>query len=351
MTTYKKRYGNSMKKITAVLTGTILMITLALSVSAQASDDTTARDFYQELEKVIADSAAQDPGNDQADISDGFPGLADPVFMYREGDAEYDLNEAIADPGNGIILQMADGSDPADENAEPADFIAEEEGFPWQAFSEPVKPDEEQPDMPEPAPAPEPAGCTVSLNISNGGYEGDIYNATGYYSRTADTLKVNIAQDAQLTGDIALTSYVHGIMLGELSADDIISAVNSVNQVTAGQDPLNEDDRIMEYAFIDASGNVTGNSEDAYAVQFTKFPVSAQYLSDQVINSLNYNGKAGLEVYVDGTWTIRSASLITYLEIAEGAYVYGELIELADGSMMIIASEKQIEPGKYGKTA
>ena len=67
-----------------------------------------------------------------------------------------------------------------------------------------------------------------------------------------------------------------------------------------------------------------------------------------MINLINYNGLASIDVDAAGEWKISSASLITYLEVEEGAHVYGEMIELADGSILIIPSEKTIGPGSYG---
>lgn len=180
---------------------------------------------------------------------------------------------------------------------------------------------------------------SVQVRFANGTYEGCVYNGTGYYEQAGDALHVTIAKDAELTGDIALTSYVHGIFLDGREVDDVIAAIEKENEAN---------EHSIEYVLLDADGNVTDDKEKAAAVQFTRFSGAACYLLGHVINKTHYNGLAAVYVTVEGTWTPTAESLVNGLEIKEGAHVKGKITRLEDGSILIQPSEEELAPGIYG---
>jgi len=191
-------------------------------------------------------------------------------------------------------------------------------------------------------------GNQVTVNFKNHLYDGDLYNATGYYNQASDALTVNIDVSATLQGDIALASHVHGIWLNGRPVDDVIAAIDAANAYHANIGGYYEGLEDIEYVFLDAEGAVTEDKDAAVAIQFTKFSTAEYYLLGQVLNMINNNGLATIDVNVDGVWYPQRASLVTYLKVAEGAHVYGTVTELEDGSVLITPSEETVEPGEYG---
>ena len=327
-----------MKKILSITVCTAMIFALTVVSYAQETDS-SAQDFYQQVEGVVSTSDnSVNPQDAALSIPEDFPGDLMPGILYINGDETYEPDSETFDAANGIILQMIDDSvSDADKSQEQNGFVQEAAGFPAQIYAEPPASDAEDAENTEQNVV---IGSRVCLNLTSGKFEGDIYNATGYYAQAPDILEVNISQDAQLEGDIALTSYVHGIMLGETKAQDLADKINEING--------DAEPGIIEYVFMDSRGQVTDTAEDAYAVQFTRFPEGAKQISGSVINYINYNGRSEVQVNVNGTWKVRSAALITCLNIDEKALVYGEIIELADKSLLIIPSEETIKPGEYG---
>ena len=301
------------------------------------------------------------------------------TFVYRDGNVDYRLSGTAVNPKNGIILQMMDndnsnvGDGPIGQSFDK--YFYEEAGFPSEAYEtdasyvrttdgdiDPAKTYYAEAGNNEYVEVENPVqeglvayyekttpGSFVTLSLANGEYNGDIYNATGYYGQASDNLEVTIADDAVLGGDIALTTHVHGIMLNGRNVDDVIAAIESADsrhdEITEG---FYSDLDDIKYVFIDSEGNVTDNKDEADAVQFTQFTSVEYYLIMQVINKVLYNGDASINVIVNGTWKPQSESLITYLEIAEGAHVYGDLTVLDDDSILITPSDNEIEAGTYG---
>lgn len=182
------------------------------------------------------------------------------TFMYRDSNVDYILNGAEVHPGNGIILQMMDndnstvGDGPVEQSFD--HYFYEEAGFPTTVSevdasyirTEDTKVDPSKTyyqeagnntyeEVAEPTDAGTVAyyektspGSFVTLSIAKGEYEGDVYNATGYYGQAPDALEVTIADDAALTGDIALASHVHGIMLNDRDVDDVIAAIDEAQR-------------------------------------------------------------------------------------------------------------------------
>jgi hypothetical protein len=50
---------------------------------------------------------------------------------------------------------------------------------------------------------------SVTLNLTNGHYKGNVFNGTGYYTQLGDALEVNIGKHAALKGAISLTETRH----------------------------------------------------------------------------------------------------------------------------------------------
>ena len=250
-------------------------------------------------------------------------------FLYKDGDSVWNIDGAELHPGNGVILQMIDNDEMTVGNADPLELYMEEEaGFP-------VAADEGDNEK-----------NNVKIRFANGLYTGNIYNATGYYHQAADSLEVSIAENAELDGDIALSSCVHGMLFNGRRADDILAAVEEADNAHQYKD-LDE----IEYTLINASGQTVNNPQEAIGIQFTRFSILEYYLMGHVINLVHYNGRALLNVTVEGTWRVKQASLLTGLHISENAHVYGVVIELEDGSVLIGASENEALPGDYGAFA
>ena len=297
------------------------------------------------------------------------------TVFYQDGNEDWVFSGDKPEPASGIIIQMADDDSTIFGSGNP---YYEAPGFPITAYPVTVSYVHTNDTAVDPSktyyvylidsngqitywpvenPVDESIGiyyeqfvpgsyCTVTFE--NGEYEGDIYNSTGYYSQPADALDVIIAEDAALTGDIALTSHVHGVLLNGRDVDDMIAAINETNVYHPEVEEYYETLDDITYVFIDADGNVTSEKDEAYAIQFYGFSELDDYLAGHIINMINYNGAAHLDVTVNGTWKPAYCSLVTYLEIAEGAHVFCEVTPVEDGSFIITPSDEEIEPGIYG---
>ena len=300
---------------------------------------------------------------------------ADALAIYRDANVDWVFSGAELNPGNGVLVQFMDNDNTTIGGFDPfGTYLEEAAGFPTEAYEAEasyvftedsvVDPDktyyEDAPDggyreVENPTDAGTVAyyekttpGTYGTVLFEDGEYTGDIYNATGYYEQAADALDVTIAEDAVLNGDIALASHVHGMFLNGRNVDDVIAAIDEANAKHAEQEGYYAGLDDIEYVFLDENGAVTENKEEAAAIQFTKFSTMEYYLVAHVINQVYYNGAASLDVIVNGTWKPAVCSLVTYLEVADGAHVYGDLTEMEDGSFAITPSENEIEPGIYG---
>ena len=256
------------------------------------------------------------------------------TFLYKDADVTFNVEASMLNPANGIILEMIDNDAKTVGGADPFEtYLSEEAGFPAESSEA------------------EGESNTVELNLANGSYAGDIYNATGYFGQAADALTVNIAADAKLAGDIALASHVHGIWLNGRAAEDVVKAIEEANEYHAKVGGYYKDTEPVEYVFLDENGLVTEDESKAVAVQFTRFSIIEYYLMGHVLNMVSYNGQSTVDVNVKGTWNVASTSLVSSLTIEKGAHVFGEIIELADGSILIQPSEEEAEVGTYGTAA
>ena len=303
---------------------------------------------------------------------------AEAIALYKEANVDWLFSGAELHSDSGILIQMMD-SDNSTIASVPggfASYLYEEAGFPRTASNptisyvrttdtevDPDKTYYEESGVNEYSKVENPtdagtvayfeqtaSGSYGTATFENGDYEGDIYNATGYFGQAGDALDVTIAADASLTGDIVLATHVHGIWLNGRNVDDVIAAIDEANAYHAtfpeGHYYANLDD--IGYVFIDAEGNITENKDEAVALQFTQFSTVEYYLVGHVINMPFYNGASHINVTVEGTWKPVNESLVTYLKVAEGAHVFAEVTDMGDGSFLITPSDTELAPGSYG---
>jgi hypothetical protein len=159
------------------------------------------------------------------------------TFLYKEGDATFTASNAKLSPKSGILLQMMDDDDPLvgikpspipgpptfdDTFDEPAGWPSDNGTITAAAQSDeiPVYKTKPGPGFPPEYELDADGNKiitgytsnykTVTLNLDKGRYTGNVYNGTGFYGgQIADTLAVNIGNGAALTGDIALTQFIH----------------------------------------------------------------------------------------------------------------------------------------------
>ena len=248
------------------------------------------------------------------------------TILYRSsGHAYFNVDNAELNPGNGIILQMIDDDD---STVGMGDFttmgfntsLVEASGRPSQNGSE--------------------TGATtnnenVIMTLTNGEYEGNLYNGTGYYGQAGDVLDLTIGAGATLNGAVALTETMHGL---PYSAE----AVAALDKLAG-----------VEYELMDADCNVIGGAsgemgaEPAW-IHITTFTIDEYYLLCQMFNNIYWNGYSAINVVVDGgVWVVTDECLITSLKI-EGGAVMGEVIENADGSLTLLPSDKGLTGGEWG---
>ena len=300
---------------------------------------------------------------------------AEDTILYKSGNPDITIDGGKVNPGNGIILEMIDNDDTTIGGFDPfGTYLEEDAGFKTEACSDAdnyafttdttVDPEKiyyaadlEEGYVVVENPTDEgtvayyeksSSGNHANILFANGEYAGDLYNATGYYDQAPDSLTVEIADTATLTGDIALATHVHGIWLNGRSVDDVLQAIDNADAYHEKIHGYYEGLDDIEYVFLDADGAITEDKDAAVAIQFTKFSVSEYYLVGHVLNMINYNGQSAIDVTVEGTWKPEAASLVTYLKIAEGAHVFGEVTVLDDGSILVVPSEEEAAAGEYG---
>ena len=241
------------------------------------------------------------------------------VFLYRtSGHTAYTVDSAELHSGSGILLQMMDDDDPLVGGFSPFnEFFHEAEGTPSHNGSA--------------------TGATenceeATITFTNGSYEGDLYNGTGYYGGQAgDVLTVNIGEGASLDGGISLTETFHAM---PYSAE----AVKALDAI--GDD--------VTYLFLDAEGNICAEADAAF-IQFTQFSIRQYYMLCHVANLVHNNGYSAVNVNVTdgGVWTVAEEGIINYLNI-DGGTVYGTLTENTDGSLTLAPGADAIPAGEYG---
>jgi hypothetical protein len=213
------------------------------------------------------------------------------TFLYKAGNVDFFADNAVLNPGSGIILQMIDNDDftvGAKMGANGPVFnrvFHEEEGWPSENGND------------VPASGRGPFGPArpnfVTLNLTNGHYKGNVFNGTGYYKQLGDALKVNIGEDAVLEGDISLTETRH----------------------------------------IDENGD-----------QNTHFTIDDYYYLGHVENRNHRNGNSSLSVSLThgATWKVSGESYISSLIIDDGAIVG------AEGKTVVMTVDGVSTPIKQG---
>ena len=301
---------------------------------------------------------------------------AEAVALYKDANVDWLFSGAELNPASGILIQMMD-NDNSTIASVPGGFdsyLYEEAGFPYKASNTGVSyvrttdtevdPDKtyyaesgvnEYTRVEDPTDAGTVAyfeqtssGAYGTAVFENGEYNGNTYNATGYFGQAGDALDVLIAADAVYNGDIALATHVHGIFLNDRNVDDVIAAIDEANALHAEVEGYYSGLEDIGYVFLDENGDLTENKDEAAAIQFTQFTTMEYYLLGHVLNKVFYNGASHINVTVEGTWKPAEASLVTYLKVAEGAHVYGEIEDMGDGSFLITPSEEELAPGSYG---
>ena len=251
----------------------------------------------------------------------------DAIIIYKAGNGDFYFDEAVLNSNNGVLFQMIDNDDDSRvgmanmqimgfDTVYNEDKVASGIGFPGINYDY----------------ASGVGGNTLTATYTNGTYEGNIYNGTGYYGQKGDDITVTIGEGAILNGDIALTSTIKGIPYSEEAMEGIAYYGDHIG-----------------YVLLDAEGKECDEADAAY-IQIRSYTEEEYFLQGHVQNKLNYNGASTIEVVVaaDGVWNVAGESLITGLTIEEGATVKGALTENADGSLTIKASDDVIAAGEYG---
>ncbi len=244
------------------------------------------------------------------------------TFLHKAGTVSFVADNAVLDPGSGIILQMIDdddrtvGGSMAAFNTE----FSEAPGWPSENgnITEPGSAATGggpggtgapggppggpgppggfgNPDGPGGPGGPGPGGPgTAKLILANGNYNGDVFNGSGYYKQAGNELEVSIGKGATLKGSISLTETRH----------------------------------------IDENGT-----------QNTHFTINEYYYLGHVENRNYRNKTAGISVSLKegGKWIVTGESLITELIVENGS------VEGADSAgvvMTIGGEEKQIKQGE-----
>ena len=304
-------------------------------------------------------------------VGDAVVTPAESVFLYKNADVDFTLDGTEAAPGNGVLLQMIDNDDNgfAAYQTEAAGVLREAASmnasyaFTADVTVQPGKTYYERVDETTYAAVENPttdnipnyyektfSGNSVTLTLANNDYEGDIWNGTGYYGENGDVLTVTL-DSASLSGRVSLSTAPHAIALEGRDIDEVIAAIDEASAENAAI-VYGDYDRLdpIEYEFLDANGSVCEKDDAAY-IHFTRWSVNQYYLLGHVVNFVNVNGAANINVIVPAgsAWTVTDESVISYLK-AEGT-VYGTFTENADGTLTLAPGADIIPAGEYGSMA
>ncbi len=257
---------------------------------------------------------------------------ADAIVIQKAADGNFVFDNAVLNSKKGVLFQMMDNDDDSriggspmavdpgfDETYSDSKLSSHGIGFPGVNYAVTTK----------------AGGNTVTISYSNGAYNGNLYNGTGYYGQSADNMVVNLGANAILNGDIALTSTIKGIPYSA-------AAIQGIEYY--GDD--------IQYVLLDKNGAETKDASKAAFIQITDYTINEYFLQGHVENMLHFNGASTIEVNVgDGAeWIVTDESLITKLVVANGALVKGNLVENADGTLTLTAGNSVIPAGTYGGT-
>ena len=255
---------------------------------------------------------------------------ADAIVIQKAANGNFVFDNAVLNSGTGVLFQMIDNDDDSRIGGNPmsvatgfsetySDSKLSTSGIGFPGVNYDV--------------ATSSGGNTVTVSYSNGEYEGDIYNGTGYYGQTGDNLVVNLGENATLTGDIALTSTIKGVPYSE--------------EALEGIDYYGGD---IQYMLLSEDGSVNaGNDGTAKYIQITDYTINEYFLQGHVQNMLHFNGASTIAVNVaaGAEWIVAGESLITSLTVEDGATVLGTLTQNADGSLTLTAGDEAIPAGTY----
>lgn len=122
------------------------------------------------------------------------------VFLYKAGNVTFHADNAKLSSKSNIILQMMDNDD---------SIVGATNGSGGPVFNTTFSEKAGWPSKNGNVTTSSGQRGTVNLNLENGTYTGNVYNGTGYYSQSGDTLNVTLGKGAALNGVIALTETRH----------------------------------------------------------------------------------------------------------------------------------------------
>ena len=244
------------------------------------------------------------------------------TILYRStGHATFVADEAVLNPGNGIILQMIDDDDSTvgmgDMNTMGFNTtLVEAAGMPSQNGNETGE---------------SASNEEVTMTLTNGQYAGNFYNGTGYYGQAGDVLNLTFGEGAEVEGAVSLTETFHGYPYSE--------------EAVAALDSYGED---VQYVFLDADFQVTEDAANAAWIQATQFTINQYFMLCEMANHVYNNGYSGVNVTVEegAVWTVTEEGIINYLNV-QGT-VKGEVVENEDGSLTVKPADAEVAAGEYG---
>ncbi len=269
--------------------------------------------------------------NDGIYVIDGtVVNAADAIVIQKAANGNFIFDGAVLHSDKGVLFQMIDNDDDSRIGGNPmsasigfdetySDDKISVKGIGFPGVNYPV--------------TPRSGGNTVTVSYANGAYNGDIFNGTGYYGQAGDNMVIDLGENAILNGAISLTSTV--------------KAVPYSAAAIAGIEYYGDD---IKYVLLDKSGAETADASKAAFIQFTEYTINQYFLQGHVENLPYFNGVSTLEVNVgDGAeWIVTGESVLTKLTVANGAFVKGNLVENADGSLTVTPGSSIIPAGTYG---
>lgn len=224
----------------------------------------------------------------------------DAIFLYRDGeDVTFTVDDSILESKNGVILQMLDNDD-AQAGGPAAQEVVDMIGLPTEVYGG------------------EDEGTVLNFNLSNGAYEGNLYNATGWYhsetwGQPADTLNL-VIDSAELTGAVSTTKSVHAVAYYD-GIEDAITAQNEINAQYGFAD--------IEYVYMDENLQVVDDAADAAYVQFTYYTKLQYWILGHVINAPTNEGNAVVNVTLKNgaIWNVTETCYIDSLTVDDSSVI------------------------------
>ena len=256
----------------------------------------------------------------------------DAAALYKGGSGALRFHNARVTSDSGVLVQMMD--DDADLRADGGYYderdVGGQIGFPGVNYAFARASDGENTDPSLPPVVKDPAE-SLDVTFTNGLYQGDIYNGTGWYGQPGDSMTLTVGGGAVLWGDAALTSTIKAVPYRP-EALDALSRLNGVRYTLLGQ-----------------NGRPCDKSDAAY-IQFTAYTQNQYYLQGHVQNKLCAKSGATLDVTVaeGGVWAVRERSVVNCLTVESGATVYARAQVNASGTVVLLPAADPLDPGYYG---